>query len=380
MDLDNLLYYRHLEKENIENKEQLLGVINNIDDSFTGRSDVMSLHVFFMESANMLKNSIKQLELGFFDAAFYSVRSAVEISRVLVRVSIEDVPIESELYQKWINLQRFPFDGNIKQQLKEMNLVYEEIRCSFSDFFSEQYERLGIVNKYIHKQGYKTFYQPNSIVEVLNKRKEERKSLFVEFINNSIIEIILLRLCIDPFPLLLNDEEIMYKIHFQSMTFPFKEDTLEFLGKDFIDKYKKTEFYKGHLNMFQGNESMTEGTYNIVNHEYYEREKWDEVKEQLHLLTKDAIRAVKIFNLLEDATRIYFVNGFISYYSNTPSLRTESSFNSKKLTDLKLKQKKINTDYDGAFLSYFDSDGEDIWVVHNSELDQNQIEDILKIR
>lgn len=135
MDLDNLLYYRHLEKENIENKEQLLGVINNIDDSFTGRSDVMSLHVFFMESANMLKNSIKQFELGFFDAAFYSVRSAVEISRVLVRVSIEDVPIESELYQKWINLQRFPFDGNIKQQLKEMNLVYEEIRCSFSDFF-----------------------------------------------------------------------------------------------------------------------------------------------------------------------------------------------------------------------------------------------------
>ena len=118
MDLDNLLYYRHLEKENIENKEQLLGVINNIDDSFTGRSDVMSLHVFFMESANMLKNSIKQFELGFFDAAFYSVRSAVEISRVLVRVSIEDVPIESELYQKWINLQRFPFDGNIKQQLK----------------------------------------------------------------------------------------------------------------------------------------------------------------------------------------------------------------------------------------------------------------------
>lgn len=135
MDLDNLLYYRHLEKENIENKEQLLGVINNIDDSFTGRSDVMSLHVFFMESANMLKNSIKQFELGFFDAAFYSVRSAVEISRVLVRVSIEDVPIESELYQKWINLQIFPFDGNIKQQLKEMNLVYEEIRCSFSDFF-----------------------------------------------------------------------------------------------------------------------------------------------------------------------------------------------------------------------------------------------------
>ena len=77
---------------------------------------------------------------------------------------------------------------------------------------------------------------------------------------------------------------------------------------------------------------------------------------------------------------VYIVNGFISYYSNTPSLRTESSFNSKKLTDLKLKQKKINTDYDGAFLSYFDSDGEDIWVVHNSELDQNQIEDILKIR
>ena len=51
MDLDNLLYYRHLEKENIENKEQLLGVINNIDDN-KARAVVVG---FLCQSSNSLQ-------------------------------------------------------------------------------------------------------------------------------------------------------------------------------------------------------------------------------------------------------------------------------------------------------------------------------------
>lgn len=378
-DIDDIRY-RYLVKQTIENKEQLLRVIGNIDDSFTGRFDVISLHSFFMESSNMLKNAIKQFELGFFDAAFYSVRSALEIARILVMLSNENAPIDSELYQKWVNIQKFPFDSGVQKKLTEANLVYKEIKDSFLDFFSEQKERLKKVNKYIHKQGYMTFYNQSVYNEFQNKRLKDIKDLFIDFLNNSIIEVILLRLCIDPFPILLQDKSIMYKIHFQSMTSPFRESTIDFIGKELIEKYRETDYYKMHLGMFCDNEILNEATYNIINYDYYDQHRWEDVQKQLNLLSNNAVRAVLVFNLLECATQVYFFNGLLRYFSNVPSFKKEEwSFNNKNLLDLKSKIKKINTNYDGVFLSYFVVGKEELWIVHNFKLTKNQIQDVNKL-
>lgn len=371
-------YYKHLIPRDLENRELFLRAISDIENSFTGRFDVMSLHIFFTEASSLLKNSIKQYELGFFDSAFYSIRSALEIARIVAYFSSQEQPANSDIYKQWISGGKFPYDVKVKALLQNTSDVYGEVREALSEFFDTQDDMLKKVQKYIHKQGYRTFYTDRSF------KQEERvfifdttNKLFSEFLASSIAEIAILRLCIDPFPLLLRDEVVMYKIHFQSITEPYSDKTIELIGNNLISKYKNTEFYKSHLSSFSNNEELKEATYSLINDEYYDRNDYSVIKKQFHLLSLDEQMAVKLFNTYDEITKVYFQGGWIWYFSNTKSLRTKTDFNSQSLITVKNSVTKINSDYDGVFLSYFITNhGEDVWLEHNKKLSKKLIKSI----
>ena len=53
----------------------------------------------------------------------------------------------------------------------------------------------------------------------------------------------IMRLAIDPFPILLMDEEILYRC-FDSITDPYSEKFVDtYIGETIVDEYKKTRFY-----------------------------------------------------------------------------------------------------------------------------------------
>lgn len=376
MNLEDQYYFGHLQPTSLENKELFLEASRDIQHSFTGRLDMLGLHTFFIEASLLIRNAVKQYEEGLFDAAFYSVRTAVELARVVTYFGEETDPKESEIYKDWRSGGKFPFDSVIRGELEKSSAVYQEVREALPEFFNEQAIRLKQVQKYVHKQGYKTFYERGfkSTAQEITRRKFMVND-FNSFIINSLAEIALLRLCIDPFPILLRDPDVMYKIHYQSRTEAFGDKTVDqVIGRANVDLYRTTEYYKSHVAYFEDNQVLTEDTYTLINDQFYDRKKWSDIRDQLHLISGTDLLAVLIFNKSKVIAKIYAQGGFQFYFSDVKTARKKWGFNSD---DLKVGD--INKPYDEAFLSYVRVAEEDLWLEHNKPLPESVIQNIESI-
>jgi len=373
-------YLYHLKKSSVKNKELFFSATSDIEGSFTGRLDMLPLHTFFIEASKMMRNAVKLYEDGYFDAAFYSVRSAVELSRIVAYFSDVDNPKDSEMFRNWASGKKFPFDSKIKEELESSSAVFQELRSVLGDFFDEQAVRLRAAQKYIHKQGLKAFYERGFTNEEHEKNRLDIISKdFNEFVKNSLAEIALLRLCIDPFPLLLRDPQVMYRVHFESMTIAFSDDMVnKVIGKRRVELYKSTDFYTSHVSHFGENESLSEEIHTFINQQFYDRTKWKIIEPQLHLLSQDDQRILRIFNASKTISRIYASGGLQFYFSNVKSERTNLGFNGLDFQEVKNADSKLNTDYDGAFLSYMSLGDDDYWIEHNGPLKLIDIDRIKK--
>jgi hypothetical protein len=74
----------------LKNKEQFYSDLINIEHSWSGRIDGNICNAFIMEAEQQLVNAIELFEQGYFDCAYYSLRSAVDISTTMV--FLDDIP------------------------------------------------------------------------------------------------------------------------------------------------------------------------------------------------------------------------------------------------------------------------------------------------
>jgi hypothetical protein len=376
-------HYRHLQSAVLKDKDAFLRATLDIEHSFTGRIDILisGLNRFFLESSKMVRNAIKLYEEGLFDAAFYSARTAVELARVVAFFSNEDEVKDSEIYAQWRKGGKFPFDATIKRELEKSSGVYAEIHAALNGFFSCQRELLSKVQKYIHKQGYRTFHDRGFVNPEIEKRlRDTIASDFYLFIKGALAEIAFLRLCVDPFPILLRDDRVRYRIHSESMTEPFSDDYVDrIIGEDRVRQFCSTEYYLSHVKHFENNEQMSEEMYVFVNNQYYNRNDWKLIESQMHLLSKNDVTVVKIFNISNKISKIYMAMGIQFYFSDVHSVRTNMGFSSKSLQEVKDLQNRVNSKYDEAYLSCFPYDGDYLWVEHNEPLTGNEDFDIKKV-
>ena len=69
----------------LPNKEIFYMDLVNIEHSWSGRMDVWNTgNTFVMEAEQQLINAIELFEQGYFDCAYYSLRSAVDVSTTMV--------------------------------------------------------------------------------------------------------------------------------------------------------------------------------------------------------------------------------------------------------------------------------------------------------
>lgn len=376
-------HYRHLQSAVLKDKDELLQATLDIEHSFTGRIDILisGLNRFFWESSKMARNAIKLYEEGIFDAAFYSARTAVELARVVAFFSNEDEVKDNEIYALWRKGGKFPFDGAIRKELEKSSGVYLEIHAALKDFFSNQQTLLSKVQKYIHKQGYRTFYDRGAVDPETEKRVRDLiASDFYLFIKGALTEIAFLRLCIDPFPILLRDNRVRFRIHSESMTEPFSDAYVDkIIGEDRIRRFCSTEYYLSHVKHFENNEEMSEEMHEFVNNQYYNRKDRKLIESQMHLLSKNDIAVVKIFNISNKISKIYMAMGFQFYFSDVHSLRKNMGFSSESLSKVKDSENRVNSKYDEAYLSCFPYDGDYLFLEHNEPLTESESMEINKV-
>lgn len=117
----------NLRPVSIPNKEKFYYDLENIEHSWSGRVDVMSLgNTFIMEAEQQLINALEIFELGYFDCAYYSLRSAVDVSTTIVFLA--DMPeADRETYlSKWKLTEDFPMHG---QMLKKLSATSAPGKC-----------------------------------------------------------------------------------------------------------------------------------------------------------------------------------------------------------------------------------------------------------
>lgn len=378
--MDSYIAWR--KKENIKpiklpDKVKLYSDLINIEHSWSGRIDSNICNTFIMEAEQQLVNAIEVFELGYFDCAYYSLRSAVDISTTMVFLA--DMPDEDreKNLSAWIATEDFPMQGQMIKQLSRQGNIFADMVSKMPDFFESAKALSAELNKYVHKQGLQHFYvSRNHPINQQNPLDSFVKS-FETYLQRCVGVVAVMRLAIDPFPILLMDEEILYRC-FDSMTEPYSEKFVEkYIGETIISEYKNTDIYVGTYDSFVRDEKKKESVFNVMKHQYIDSAKMDEIISQLHLLSKVDIICVLMVAASEKIVKVYCYNGLVMYFTNRNTNRNAMSWAGADFKAFAEAEERINQPYDEAHISVFTFDDKQFYVEHNEKLDADEVGTII---
>ncbi|WP_405021962.1 hypothetical protein [Methanobrevibacter smithii] len=344
------LLERYLKPVEIENKEFYYSLIYEISESLTSGIIVDLFHsnkinMIITEACQSLANSIRLYELGYFDDAYYSMRSAIELATIMLDVGDNE-------YEKMVNNmnlfsnKEYPnFRASTLRYLKENGIEFRDVANKMPNFVNEINNTCIKLNSFVHKTGFDNFYGiRNYYNENFHKKQLD------DFENNlisSIRIVAIMRLVIDPFPLLLADEEIYYRSP-NIMTYPFNEKLLEVMGEESIAEFKNTDVYKSYEEELMKLEKRNQEVNNIVMADYIDLDNLENIYLQKHLLNHHELKYVDIASCSEKIILIISDNGFSRY--STSSNTHEILCNH---TDINLKDssENFNIKYDSIYVS-----------------------------
>lgn len=361
----------------LPNKVKFYSDLINIEHSWSGRMDTNICNTFIMEAEQQLVNAIEMFELGYFDCAYYSLRSAVDISTTMVFLS--DMPDDDrEKYlSAWKATEDFPMQGQMIKQLSRQGTVFADMVSKMPDFFASAKALSAELNKYVHKQGLQHFYISRNHPINQQKPLDGFIKSFEAYLQRCIGVVAVMRLAIDPFPILLMDEEILYRC-FDSMTEPYSEEFVEkYIGETIISQYKDTDIYIGTYDSFMNDEKKKESVFNVMKHQYIDSKKMDEIFSQLHLLSKADIICVLMVAASEKVVKVYCYDGLAMYFTDRNTNRTVRSWSSADFKAFAEAEERINQPYDEAYISTFTFNDEHFHIEHNEKLDADDVGTII---
>ncbi|PWW02505.1 hypothetical protein DFQ01_109130 [Paenibacillus cellulosilyticus] len=374
----------HRENQNLTpyqlpNKELYHRDLFNIEGSWTGRMDAQIANTFIHEAVQLIANAIRVYEFGYFDCAYYSLRQSIEVSTSIVYLMELEGDKREEALMKWRAQSDFPmFNGMIKFLNKNAR-TFADIRNNMASYFEELQEVKERLNKLVHKLGFNTFYVSRN--HPLNKYKDMTPyhDEFIYLLERCIGAVSILRLAIDPFPVLLMDEEIYMRAG-DTLTEPYTEEfVVKYIGSENIEAYKRTELYSTIHQAIMKETKMLPAVVDVVKNHYVDREIANEILSQSDLLGYMDMFVVLAFGLSNKIAIIYAYDGMRSYFSNIKTVRQHIGYNSLTFKEIKRSNKHYNVMFEEAFLSYINANGEDLYLEHNEPFDEEEYSYIVKM-
>ena len=376
---------KNIKKYRIPNVEKYFDDLENIEHSFSGRMDIPLVNIFIMESVQLIVNSISLFEMGYFDSAYYSLREAIEVSTIIVYFS--DVPEDERKgkWEDWKNGEYFPMQGQMLKELLEYGNVVSDMEYKMSSFFNEVKDISKKINKRVHKQGFKNFYVSENYPLMLKKDDNIFIDNYVYYLEKTIGIVAVMRLAIDPYPILLMDEEISRRC-FVSMTEAYKNEFVErYISKETLDNYKKTEIYIKHYNSHIKNEKMNDSVFYIMKNQLIDTTKKSEILSQINLL--DPLDKIAIYVALATKKSLkihyhyYKMRGYITRNDLFSGFTCKSDGLNEKY--LKENSEKYNIEFEDYFRSVFkyrvENDEKILCIEHQEKLTEKIIDKIKKI-
>ena len=369
--------HQNIKPIKLPNKEQYYIDLMHIEHSWSGRIDVNLCNTFIMEAEQQLVNAIELFEMGYFDCAYYSLRSAVEVSTTMVFLAdLPETEREKQL-EAWKATLDFPMETQMIRQLAKSGAVFADMLNKMADFFSGAKSLNAELNKFVHKQGLQHFYMARN--HPINQHKSQIAFIktFEEYLTRCIGVVAVMRLAIDPFPILLMDEEILFRC-FDSMTEPYCEEFVEkYIGQSTLSDYKKTDLYIGTYESFIKDEKKNEAVFNVMKYQYIDTTRFDEIFSQLHLLNIHDIIVVLMTAACNKIVKAYALDGLLMYHTDKETNRKMLSWSTEDFNRFGKSDKVINQKYDEAFISVFSFMDELYYAEHNELLRQMDVDAIV---
>lgn len=368
-EFEELIYeqdHRLLIKQQLSEHDELLSTLRALIPT-TGNLDQLFCNMFFSESVELLKHAFFLYEDGYFDCAFYLLRQAIEnMNNMLLSA------VDAEKFELWKDKGRFPTDKVVKDLLNHQNDAYNEIKTVIPEFFEQYNELLKKANKYIHKQGFDTFYVYNNNLN--SKVQEERTNLFLSFLKYSIGMMLIINIALDPLSLALSDSEVDSHIAFDPMTEAIPICVFEkYLSLDIIEKIKTTEYYTAIKDYFLSLEELNEATYLVLRYSHFNVEQLDEIEKQINQL--DLSQAL-MFCILKSGIRVthfYWDYGILGYSTSYQPKIHLREYSSNQFDDYLYDDGKRNCSWKGMYISSFKVFESYLIVQHDEQLTNDEV-------
>lgn len=324
---------------------------------------------FVNEACQLLANSVKLFELGYFDCAFYSVRQAIELS--LSGLYLFSNP---DKIKGWKNLDKGFELRTIVPELKVEKEEFAEIKELFCDFFERIEKEKKLMNKYIHKQGYKSLYYHYNSFNAYNKpeRVATLTKDFETILQDTITAVVFYRLVIDPYPILMLDEDIVSRMP-DLMAESFSRSFVKkYITDEYVERYKKSKIYKGFSDYFKVQPAQSEATYALIHWQLFERKDYERIKEQYELLSLYDMEAVDLFM---SSTQIgaVIIDGSISYSSETKMKDSSLVVGNAYYAEIFEGHGDYNVPYKGDYISRLPLNDSMTYVKHNEAFTREEI-------
>ena len=370
--------HQNVQSISIPNKEQYYFDLLNIEHSWSGRIDNNICNTFIMEAEQQLVNAIELFEEGYFDCAYYSLRSAVDISTTMVFLLDMPDTEKNDYFGAWKETKDFPVQGQMIKQLSKSGYVFTEMREKMPEFFSDAKSLSAELNKYVHKQGLQFFYISRNHPLNLDENQDAFVKTFEQYLVRCIGVVAVMRLVVDPFPVLLMDEEMLYRC-FDSMTDPYSEEFVEkYMGVSTVECYKQTSMYKTTYDSFVGNEKKNKAVFNVMKHQYIDTRKLDEIFSQFHLLSREDVVCVLLAASNEKVVKLYCYCGLLMYFTDRNTNRKKLSWSGQDFLDFSKSDHPINQVYDEAFISVFYFEETPYFIEHNELLTSDEVDQMIE--
>ena len=345
--------------------------IDNISMAMVGAFDAYGSNTFFEEACQLIANSVQLFKLGYFDAAFYSLRQSIETS-----IGTLYLTANPDKMKDWCKYQPGFESGTMVAYLKQKESVFKEMTDIMSPFFKKVRDIQLKTNKYVHKQGYNSFYSTKRIISSDPKAQEPLKRIqedFVSTLKTAIGAVGVYRLAIDPLPVLLMDEDVRLRTG-DLITEPYSQEFVDnYIGQDTIELYKQTELYNSYKESLLANEKQSEAIYNLIHFQYIDRKAEQQLVDQAHLLSiYDRMAVCYVF--MSDSISRVFLCDFMCYTTNTKPVRYETTMGNGYFEERFEGKQSYNLSMSsGAFISRFKVGGQYSYIESNTILSDAEI-------
>lgn len=352
--------------------KEYLEDLNDLRFSDSGILAEVNPFFFVNEACQLIANSVKLFQLGYFDCSFYSVRQAIELS--LGGLYLFSNP---DKMKGWRNLEKGFELRTIVPELKVGKEEFAEIRELFCDFFERLEKEKKLMNKYVHKQGFKSLYYHYNSFNAHGK--PERITLLTKdyetILHDTITAVALYRLVIDPYPILMFDESIVVRMPDLMAVSISRRFVEKYFPEEYVERYKESKIYKGFYDYFNALPAQNEAVFALIHWQLFKRKDYNLIKEQYELLSLHDMEAVDLF-MLSPKIGTIIIDGCINYSSETKLKDSSLVIGNAYYTEIFEGKKDSNVAHKGDYISRFPLNDSMTYLKHNAVLLKEEIDKI----